>query len=274
MWAPTLAAPTPFSPISPRLILMDPFRNKFWSQSQTPPPSPVDEIFSTSQTTICRTILREIVADSEPYGTPVLQTQHSNCSSELFATPDSSVDDDGLFLKSNDVRKMSTITEHFESTIVVKSESSRLIEPPAAATEGVLRSKSDFEIPKKALAQKPDGFLQNIAQKSDSLFQNIGFLMPLAKRRTQSVGSSKAEIGRQSTPVKASPTEGGFKLPGSPILRNHPRSQANGQRAISLNSLKSSHIGAEQLPIINIQQLRFVADLTIIACCKPLLTFR
>lgn len=291
---------------------MDPFRNRFWSQSQTPPPTPNDEVFSTPKGSIVETldfdrsaVRREISSTSENtlYCTPVLQSQYSTCSnaSEIFGTPESTLDADDVFTATHivEVRKthtnqiesrqtsMMTITEHKEHiSQIVKSQTTEglslkntdtnhhhlLTVPPPS--EGVLRSKSDYEIPRKSNSQKPDGgIFQNIAQKSDSLFQNIGFLTPLSKRRTQSVTSSsgiattKLEIGRQSTPIKTSPTTTNtaiFKLPASPILRKHSTSaQTNGQRAISLNSLKSSQPGVyehAQQQSNNQQHPRFVEN--------------
>lgn len=291
MWAPTLKPVAPFSPISPRLTLMDPSRNKFWSKSQSqqaaptlphPPPPPSnpitvsnEEVFSTPKGSIAETLdFDKETSKNSVYGTPAvpqLQTQFSNMScsssnsnaSEVFCTPDSTLNkEEAERLSSNIVElrnknfnnNMSTITENVEHTsnrrrVLVKSETTCSLRNSFRdeGARGVCRSKSDYEIP---LKNKGNGlsFFHSITQKSDNLLQNIGFLTPLTKRRT------KSEIGKQSTPNKnTSPTNSLFKLPGSPIpfLRNSTNTNAtNGQRAISLNSLRSStnSHGADQVP--------------------------
>lgn len=267
-WGPSLAPAVPFSPISPSLTLMNPLHNSFWSRAlpQTPPPTPPsEEIFSTPNASIVEIDTNNLANDTGVYSTPLLQTQFSNCSvnSDIFGTPDSTLDSDDVF-KSVELRKstnnptdnkanMSTITEHVStegSKFVSKTtERSSLREKKKVnkiAHEGVMRSKSDYEIPIK---NKSCVFLQNLQQ-------NIMKLSPSSRRRIQSTNSNKHDMGngKQSTP-NSSKSSGVFKLPGSPILNNH--SQGNcGTRAISLNSLR--HSSGEQTQHSNAQQTRFV----------------
>lgn len=106
--------------------------------------------------------------------------------------------------------------------------------------EGVLRSKSDFEIPKAVpVAAKSEGLFQNLVQKSDSLFS---FLTPLTKRK------NNGNISGQSTPTNKTGNGGAFIVPASPIPK-HRRFPAN--RTTSLNSLKSGNNGLEVQPNSN-----------------------
>lgn len=304
MWVPSLAAPSPFSPISPRLVLMDPSRNRFWCHNHTPPPDPNEEVFSTPKGSIVECLdfsnsiknIRDDISNgntnfindsSTVYITPPLLSQVSqisNNSNDIFITPDSTLDkNEADFLSNNIVElrnknsptnsnnnnsneerpgSMSTIQEYGEhdgnkprARMLVKSETTHSFRNKSVPSVGVLRSKSAYEIP--ITKKKPDTFFQNIAQKSDNLLQNIGFLTPLAKRRNaQNPSKNNSEIGRHSTPNnKVSPTENVFKLPGSPILHSNHNS---GQRAISLNSLRSSQSGAEFNHLAN-QKARLVA---------------
>lgn len=85
--------------------------------------------------------------------------------------------------------------------------------------EGVLRSKSDFQIPKLNIAPPPKsdaGFFQTIAQKSDSLFS---FLTPLTRRRMQSASKSDDLC---------------FVAPAPPV-----KCRSDAARTSSLNSLRS-----------------------------------
>lgn len=222
VWAPTKTPAAPFSPISPSLTLMNPSHNSFWSRQlpQTPPTTP-EEVFSTPNNSI-------VEIDK-----PVLETQNSNCSvnSDIFGTPDSTLDSNEIFNSveirkiNNDNKKstnMSTITEHIttENYFITNSIRSSLRETKNKNYDGVIRSKSDYEI-----------LIKNKLQK------NIVSLSPLNNKKFD---------------IKTSTPKGVFKIPGSPVL-NH--SQSCGTRAISLNSLR--HSAGEQSQTY-IQQQRFV----------------
>lgn len=273
-WAPTLNPSAPFSPISPSLTLMDPKINKFWSRlpysslPHTPPKTPPsEEIFITPENSIVDGNTMIVYGNGNSiYSTPILQTQLSNCSivSDIFGTPDSALDNDDVFTSNVvELRKpnlehnklMSTITENItvENTFFVANTPIRssLRETKSQVKnvfhDGVIRSKSDYEIP---LKNKSQTFLQNIHEKTDHLFNNVALLSPLTKRRFQN--SSKNEMGKQSTPIAK--TGAIFKVPGSPILNQNNC----GGRAISLNSLR--HSAGDQTQQTNNQQLRFVLD--------------
>lgn len=249
---------------------MDPKNNKFWSRTQTPPQTPTsDEIFVTPNNSLI-----EVLNGDDEFKTPTLQTQLSNCSvvSDIFGTPDSTLEDvfTVVDIKRNietKISNMSTITENIvgENSVFTANTPIRssLRETKSGVKnifyDGVIRSKSDFEIPNKNNS-KSHGFLQNIHMKSE-LFSNIQVLSPLSKRRTQS-SSCKSDV-KQSTP-KSGGVNHIFKLPGSPILDNH--SQNCGTRAISLNSLRHSG-GEHYAQQINIQQLRFVPETNIFYEC-------
>lgn len=111
---------------------------------------------------------------------------------------------------------------------------------------GVLRSKSDFEIPRQITVTKPDSIFHNFAQKSDALFS---FLTPKAKRKTFS--SSNNGLNSQSTP-KQNGANVPFKVPASPILK-YQRSLP-GTRTTSPTLLKS-RLGAPDGQQISSHQL-------------------
>lgn len=282
MWTSTLTPAVPFSPLSPSLTLMDPKTNNFWSRTSPqnqPRTPPLDEIYSTPDNSLVLDNLNGNGNESI-FTTPLLQSQLSNCSvgSDVFGTPESTLDSDDVFSgvelrkheTANKITNMSTINENVSENSFVPNTSIRssLREMKPAVRnvfcDGVIRSKSDFEIPIKN--NKSQGFLHNIHQKSDQLFNNITLLSPLSKRRTQS-SSSKVDIGKQSTPLNKHGANNShvFKLPGSPILNVHPENC--GTRAISLNSLR--HSGGEHIAQqINNQQLRFVHETNILFCVE------
>lgn len=248
---------------------MNPSNNSFWSRAlpNTPPPTPPsDEIFHTPNNSIVEIEANNLVDSTDIYSTPTLNTQFSNCSinSDIFGTPDSTLDSDDVFQnvelrknKNNIVdNKMGTITEHSSeanSFILNTSTRSSLRENKNnnnVPLEGVMRSKSDFEIPVKT---KTHGLFQNLQQ-------NILNLSPASRRRLKSTNS--CEIGNQSTPN--STKSGIFKIPGSPILNNH--SQSCGTRAISLNSLR--HSSGEYVQQANMQQKRFVLKMNILLAIR------
>ncbi|KAJ8921443.1 hypothetical protein NQ315_003061 [Exocentrus adspersus] len=96
--------------------------------------------------------------------------------------------------------------------------------------EGVLRSKSEFEIPRIPNAPIGKSFASKFF-KSDSLFS---FLTPRPKRKS---------VSENSSPGRNSPTNP-FKIPGSPVpkLKSLPET-----RTTSLSSLRSGHSGNDGL---------------------------
>lgn len=245
-WAMT----APFSPASPSLTLMNPQHNSFWSRAAVPPrtkPEPPSslprehEIFVTPDSSIVETNGPEAVP-------PPLRAQLSDSSdaSDIFHTPETTLDSEDVF-GSVELRKhannMGTITENDDSPFVAGSlarSSLRENKLKNGAHEGVMRSKSDYEIPLKNKASQ--GFLH----------LNLGTLglSPASRRRIHSTN----EVVRQSTP---NAKDGGlFKLPDSPIQsHSYPSEGAGGTRAISLNSLR--HPAAEHAQQ-TVQQTRFV----------------
>lgn len=113
------------------------------------------------------------------------------------------------------------------------SDNSELKAKGDRRTEGVLRSKSDFQIPKMSpppSRSDNNNFFYNIAQKSDSL---LSFLTPLAKRRAANLSE------KQSTPKPFAP-ENSFKVPSSPNHKYVPQRSMLQARTSSLTSLKSA----------------------------------
>lgn len=204
------------------------------------------------------------------YHTPkTYHSQISNVSSssaEEYKTPDSTLTKKELFppavvveirkscsssVVDQRVKSMSTIKEHVVNRSSDTSESSddrneNHLAAKSHLTNGVLRSKSDFEIPRVSPTSKAENVFQKIGQKSDSLW---AFLTPHLKRK------SSSDIGKQSTPNKASPTNSLFRIPGSPIHKHSLRSLPE-TRTTSLNSLRSGYSGADvqQLSVQPVQR--------------------
>lgn len=180
----------------------------------------------------------------------------SNSSTEEYKTPDSSLTKKELFPPSfvelrkscsssvvdQRVKNMSTIKEHVTNHLSDSSEDS--CEDKAGSQSnlndnfavGVLRSKSDFEIPRAlpSAADSENDFCK-IDQKSYSLW---AFLTPHLKRK------SNSNVGKQSTPKKSSPSNSLFKIPSSPIHKRSLRSLPETSTS-SLNSLKSGYSGGD-----------------------------
>lgn len=199
--------------------------------------------------------------DATQYHTPkAYYSQISNTSSssaEEYKTPDSTLTKKELFpsnvtelrkscsssVVDQRVKSMSTIKEHVinqssdssEESCEDKNENCLLADKHL--TNGVSRSKSDFEIPRiSPTSVKSEKLFNKIGNKSDSLW---AFLTPHLKRK------SSSDIGKQSTPNnKSSPTNSLFKIPGSPIHKHSLRSLPE-TRTTSLNSLKSGYSGAD-----------------------------
>lgn len=191
-------------------------------------------------------------------------SNNSSSSADEYKTPDCTLTKKELFSDVVELRKscsssvvdqrvksMSTIKEH-----IVNNRSSDSSEDSCEEknnnlradhlTNGVLRSKSDFEIPRVNPTTKSESVFQKISQKSDSL---LAFLTPHLKRKNSS------DIGKQSTPNKSSPPDSLFRIPGSPIHKHSLRSLPE-TRTTSLNSLRSGCSGtdAQQLGAHQVQR--------------------
>lgn len=217
---------------------MDPTKNSFWSRNipHSAPSTPSEEIFVTPN----NSIIDNSQNDSGIYGTPLLTTQFSNCSvnSDIFGTPDTTIDEYKLveLRKKNGIdNKMTTINESVSDNRNLKSNS----------TPGVIRSKSDYEIP---LKNKSHQFLQNLSQ---NILNNLS---PATRRRNHN-NSNNVELSKQSTPTSSN-NKPIFKIPGSPILSNYSNNNREGAKAISLSSLR--HSSGDTGNNINFQQIRFV----------------
>lgn len=114
---------------------------------------------------------------------------------------------------------------------------------------GVIRSKSDFEIPKKVEISKPESFFQNFSQKSDALFS---FLTPRAKRKHQN--SDFAVIKNQSTPTHFNSQNNHIKILSSPIFK-YSQHSLPGTRTTSPILLKST-LGAKEDQLLDQQQIQ------------------
>lgn len=125
----------------------------------------------------------------------------------------------------------------------------------------VLRSKSDFEIPRHVQMQfgrQHEGFLQNFAQRSDNI---LAYLTPLTRRRRHRQHNNRLHHDQDehhSTPsnlpaasvISSSSSVSTLKL--SPIPKSHSSSNARTTTAASsssssLNSLKSTTQGSDML---------------------------
>lgn len=118
---------------------------------------------------------------------------------------------------------------NFNNNLVNLSEKNRFSFDDKATKQrdvGVLRSKSEFEIPRKSPTLKNEKRFNGGFFKSDNLY---ALLTPILKRKNTMNG--------QSTPNKTSPTNSQFRIPGSPILKQlHSLPET---RTTSLNSLRS-----------------------------------
>lgn len=223
---------------------MDPNKNSFWGHNRviphSAPSTPSEEIFLTPNNSIIDNENQLQINDSGIYGTPLLHSQISNCSvnSDIFGTPDSTLDSDGFKVE---LRNKNGLTNDISDRTSLREVQS--------IPQGVIRSKSDFEIPIK---NKSHTFLQNLSQ-------NILNLSPSTRRRNQN-NNRTLDFSKNSTPNNKPAI---FKIPGSPILtNNHPQGKynQNQSKAISLNSLRHSsgetNIGLSNLP--GQQIIRFV----------------
>lgn len=190
----------------------------------------------------------------------------SSSSADEYKTPDSTLTKRELFPQDVELRKscsssvvdqrvksMSTIKEHIinrssgSSAESCEDKNGNYLEANNHKCNGVLRSKSDFEIPRVSpTTVKSGNVFQKIGQKSDSLW---AFLTPHLKRK------SSSDIGKQSTPNRSSPTNSLFKIPGSPIHKHSLRSLPE-TRTTSLSSLRSGYSGtdAQQLGVHPVQR--------------------
>lgn len=218
-----------------------------------------DEIFGTP-----KSYLSDTTDDSNLYQTPKqYKSQISNISSSSseYKTPDNTLNTKDVFSENFTIQKSSTISNFYFETVELRVPLNDILQErnnlninnkilpdrhsdskiKQSVTEGVSRSKSDFEIPKIIPIVKSESRLQNLLQKSDSVFS---FLTPLTKRRNGN---------NHSTPINNSVNKnGGFLIP-NPIPKNH--SNFPNHKTSSLNSLRAGIVvGEPVIPSINIQR--------------------
>ncbi|CAH0553321.1 unnamed protein product [Brassicogethes aeneus] len=220
-------------------------------------PSVQDEVFSTPQGNISPQFAPSKNGgdlNSSNYHTPkALHSQLSNLSSssnEHYATPESSFNNKSEYFSPN----FNELTKSASANVVIrqtmqppvnhflrKSDSAAIVgekikknsKKTFETQKDVLRSKSEFEIPRiheRQSTDKPFSFYF----KSDSLFS---FLTPRPKRR---------ELCNQSTPTNEGTS---FKVPGSPIPKHNLNSLPE-TRTTSLNSLRSGQSGTDVQPLV------------------------
>lgn len=222
----------------------------------------LDELFCTPRGLLSS----ESVDDSSLYQTPgKYKSQISNASSNSdYKTPDNTFGNKEDVFSTNFLIQKSSTVPHFSVSdandvelrihenldngthrLKVDADPDRLRHSCDSKIEstrsGVLRSKSDFEIPKALPVVKSESRLQNFIQKSDSL---LSFLTPMTKRR----------VGNHSTPNNNSQTankNGTFLVQTSPIPK--PRPILPEHKTTSLNSLRMGNVG-ECLPGVNAQR--------------------
>lgn len=171
-----------------------------------------------------------------PKGYNSQMSNASSSSAEEFRTPDSSLTKKELFppnfvelrkscsssVVDQRVKNMSTIKEHVANHLLNDSSEESHSNSCDHLTNGVSRSKSDFELP------------GDLHHKSSSLW---AFLTPHLKRKN-------SDVGKHSTPNTLNPGSSLFKVPSSPIrmrsLRSLPETATS-----SLNSLRSGYSAGE-----------------------------
>lgn len=207
--------------------------------------------------------------DISEYHTPkAYSSQISNISSsstEEYKTPDSTLTKKELFpttfvelrkscsssLVDQRVKSMSTIKEDIvnnRSSISSVDTCQDKNEQFSSLANGVLRSKSDFELPRVIqITTESENDLRKIDYKSKSLW---AFLTPHLKRKNH-----HSIIGKQSTPNKSNPSSSLFKVPSSPIHKSSLRSLPETSTS-SLNSLKSGYsaVDTQQLAVKVVQR--------------------
>lgn len=235
--------------------------NTFPSRFSRLPNSPQDEVFSTPNGDInhppnfATPKNKNDSLDSTQYFTPKgYNRQVSNVSSssaEEYRTPDGSLTKTDLFpselrkscsssVVEQKIKNMSTINELSDNKIVnelVSIKNEKNSRASALSDEGVVRSKSSFEIPRVASQSKSENVFHRLSQKSDNI---LFFWTPSLKRK------SASDLRNHSTPKNSSPSNSQYKIPGSPIQK-HLRSLPE-TRTTSLSSLRSGYAGTD-LPL-------------------------
>jgi hypothetical protein len=167
----------------------------------------------------------------------------SSSSTDDYKTPDDSLDikTDLFSQKFNELQKSSStslieLNAQSNDSDLLFDNNNRFSLDNAVKTkqsnDGVLKSRSEFEIPRVSPVQKSERRFPGGSFWSDNL---AAFLTPILKRKNP-IGNN------QSTPARVSPTGSQFKVPSSPVLRSHLHSLPE-TRTTSLNSLRSGTAG-------------------------------
>lgn len=171
---------------------------------------------------------------SHLYGTPrSLHSQLSNVSSnstEEYKTPDGTLD--GHWFEVQKSFSCDTVGLIKPQLVTMEYQGSGAGENRENAREGVLRSKSDYQIPR--YSPVPHTF-EKFVQKSDNLFS---LLTPVAKRKNQDCHSTPNNNNNNNRSVSSYT----FKIPTSPISKQGPLLSMQ-TRTTSLTSLKHGNHG-------------------------------
>lgn len=158
------------------------------------------------------------------YGTPrSLHSQISNVSSNStddYKTPDGTLDSQWFEIQ----KSFSCDAVGMMSMANSDAKSENNDKNSEHVKEGVLRSKSDYQIPRYSAITHT---FEKFVQKSDNLFS---LLTPVTKRKNQDSQSYQ----NHSTPIRSATTLS-FKIPSSPLSKQGPSLQ---NRTSSLTSLK------------------------------------
>ncbi|KAG5885708.1 hypothetical protein JTB14_037728 [Gonioctena quinquepunctata] len=215
------------------------------------------EVTATS-TPIKRTLDLEFNHYSTPKGFQSQRSYVSNSSNDEYLTPEVSFVNNMFPQNFNELQKSSStsVVERIKTNALAPDEidnrkSDNTYDKPAVPnnrlsleeieknqknSEGVLRSKSEFQIPRMPIRAPAETHFSSRFFSSDSLFS---FLTPRPKRK------SIAEQNGSNNNIRQSPTFP-FKVPPSPlpVLKSLPDT-----RTTSLSSLRSGHSGNDWLSV-------------------------
>ncbi|KAK9727938.1 N-terminal C2 in EEIG1 and EHBP1 protein [Popillia japonica] len=164
------------------------------------------------------------------YGTPrSLHSQISNVSSnstDEYKTPDGTLDCHWFEIQKSFSCDTVGIMGVVQNNVEYENNKNK---PEESLKEGVLRSKSDYQIPRYSPISHT---FEKFVQKSDNLFS---FLTPVAKRKNHDQNHSTPNNNRSVSSYT-------FKIPSSPIAKQGPTMQT---RTSSLTSLKHGSLGLD-----------------------------
>ncbi|KAI4459788.1 hypothetical protein MML48_6g00011699 [Holotrichia oblita] len=164
------------------------------------------------------------------YGTPrSLHSQISNVSSnstDEYKTPDGTLDSHWFEIQKSFSCDTVGIMGMTQTNMEKENNKNK---PEESLKEGVLRSKSDYQIPRYSPISHT---FEKFVQKSDNLFS---LLTPVAKRKNHDQNHSTPNNNRSVSSYT-------FKVPSSPIAKQGPTMQT---RTSSLTSLKHGSLGLD-----------------------------